>query len=123
MGKHYEDLDSYKSYDFQWLGPILYPLTLAILCQLMVFSDMIRHSCTGSATSCLVPRTARLKGTAPPPDARVTSLVLIVILSESSFAVLCLAQCIINYSTRSFYGGSSACDLQAFYATYYSFSS
>jgi hypothetical protein len=46
-----------------------------------------------------------------------------IMVSETIFAVFCIVQCIINFSGKSFVGGSGACDLQAYYATYYTFSS
>ena len=139
MGVHYDGLAGYTSYDLQWLGPIAYPLSLAAVAQALVFYDMVRQTCrahleaearsrpsacwAGTSLQWLVPRSARIDGTAAPPDARVTLLVLIVMLSEVTFAVLCLVQCSLNFATRSFPGGSGACDFQAFYATYYTFSS
>lgn len=123
---NYEALDAYKSYDLQWLGPIVYPLSFAVVAQALVFYDMLRRTCCAdraAATRWLVPQSARLNGAAAPPDARVSLLVIMVMLSETTFAVLCLVQCSINFITRSFPGGRAACDFQAFYATYYTFSS
>ena len=122
-GVHYDGLSGYKSYDLAWLGPIVYPLTFAVIAQAVVFYDM--SCCRGKKRlDWLVPRSARQEtGAAAPPDARITLLVLIVMASEATFAILCLVQCAINFTARSFPGGGGACDFQAFYATYYTFSS
>ena len=123
-GLHYDGLASYKSYDLAWLGPILYPLVFAVIAQALVYHDMCRATCNAKAEmGPLSRRLTRLSGDAPPPDARVTLITLIVMLSETTFAIFCLLQCIVNFATRSFLGGAAACDLQAFYATYYTFSS
>ena len=123
-GVHYDGLSGYKSYDLAWLGPIVYPLTFAVIAQAVVFYDMA-SCCQGKKRlDWLVPRSARQEtGAAAPPDARITLLVLIVMASEATFAILCLVQCAINFTARSFPGGGGACDFQAFYATYYTFSS
>ena len=125
-GVYYNGLSGYKSYDLAWLGPIVYPLTFAVIAQAAVFYDMARRSCCRGKKSLdwLVPRSARQEtGAAAAPDARITLLVLIVMASEAIFAILCLVQCAINFTARSFPGGGGACDFQAFYATYYTFSS
>ena len=124
MGLHYDGLASYGSYDLAWLGPILYPLVFAVIAQALVYHDMCRATCGSKAElGPLSRRLTRLSGGAPPPDARVTLITLIVMLSETTFAVVCLVQCIVNFASRSFSGGAGACDFQAFYATYYTFSS
>ena len=118
-GVHYNGLSGYKSYDLAWLGPIVYPLTFAVIAQAAVFYDMARRSCCRGKKSLdwLVPRSARQEtGAAAAPDARITLLVLIVMASEAIFAILCLVQCAINFTARSFPGGGGACDFQAFYA-------
>ena len=122
MGVHYESLPTYDSYELAWLGPILYPLTLAILAQAYVVRDILLTSWGSARPSFL---TKKLTGLAevPAPDARVTILTCTVLLAEAVFALFCIVQCIVNFSSRSFAGGANACDLQAFYATYYTFAS
>lgn len=121
-GLHYESLPDYHSYDLAWLGPIIYPLTLAVLAQAFVLYDMCRVD-NKREHGWLARRLTGLGGAPAPADRRVTLITLTVMLSEMAFAILCIIQCIINYSSRSFVGLSSACDFQAFYATYYTFSS
>lgn len=122
MGVHYDGLDGYRSYGLAWLGPILYPLALALIAQAFVVRDMLLTSWGKALAS---PLTKRLTGLAkaPAPDARVTILTCTVLFSEVVFAVFCIVQCIVNFSSRSFVGGASLCDFQAFYATYYTFAS
>ena len=103
----YDRLAGYSSYDLAWLGPIVYPLSLALIAQASVYLDMVRHRFASKAAT----------------DPRVECTVLLVMLAESIFAVSCIWQCIVNYANRAFMGGADACDVQAFYATYYNFAS
>ena len=97
-----EKLAEYTSYDYAWLGPILYPLTLA----LGVFIFLAFKRCTEER-----------------PRATVIDTVAgFVCAVELFFTICCLIQCIVNFSNRSFVGGHDACAVQAFYSTVYSFS-
>merc|ERR1712087_36577 len=122
----WESLDSYHSYELQWLGPILYPLSLAIIAQALVFVDIVQshkgrrflpqlwYSAQGNRTS--------KASTFKPMDHRINLVAAIIMIAEVVFAVCCLVQCIINYHSRAFVGTRTACDVQAAYATYYVFS-
>merc|ERR1712087_932100 len=122
---NYESLDSYHSYELQWLGPILYPLSLAIIAQALVFVDIVQshkgrrflpqlwYSAQGNRTS--------KASTFKPMDHRINLVAAIIMIAEVVFAVCCLVQCIINYHSRAFVGTRTACDVQAAYATYYVF--
>eukprot|EP00965_Chrysotila_dentata_P246254 6207051-Pleurochrysis_carterae.AAC.3 len=126
---HYDALDDYTSYSLAWLAPILYPLTLAIVAQGFVLADVFYSNAgrrflpqmsflsragddSGAKSSSRVPRM----------DPRLNLAALFIMVSEIIFAVCCIVQCSINYSNRAFVGTSTACDVQAIYATYYVFS-
>lgn len=124
MRLYYERLDAYTSYDLAWLGPIVYPLTLALIAQVIIYADIFRSRWGRKVLP--LPRPTLLKGDSEvntTPDTRIDAVTVVIMLAESIFAVACIAQCIINFDHKGFVGGGSACDLQAFYATYYNFSS
>mmetsp|Transcript_1503 Transcript_1503/g.2689 ORF Transcript_1503/g.2689 Transcript_1503/m.2689 type:complete len:343 (-) Transcript_1503:226-1254(-) len=127
---HYEALDDYHSYDLQWLGPIVYPLSFALIIQGLVYADMLhsrsqtlQRCCRSPLARLLRPCTSQRPKDQPACNACVDVVVLWIMISETIFALLCIVQCSINFGSRSFVGGSGACDFQAFYATYYTFSS
>lgn len=126
---NYEALDSYSSYSLAWLGPIVYPLSLALIAQSLIYADLLGsrtqtlerfRSLFQRLLSPLVP--GQVKGQ-PAPNCCVDVVVICILVAETIFVLTCILQCIINFSNRSFVGGSEACDFQAWYATYYSFSS
>eukprot|EP00966_Prymnesium_polylepis_P067478 1567056-Prymnesium_polylepis.1 len=106
---YFDALKTYQSYDDAWLGPILYPLSLALIAQAIIYADLLKHRLSGKP---FLPGARQ-----GPSDSRVETTVLFVMFAESFFAVACIWQCTNNFSARAFVGGSDACDLQAFYAT------
>ena len=112
--QHYNALSAYRSYDLAWLGPIFYPLALALLAQAIVYADMIRHRRCPMAGM----RGSRVGA---PPSAVVDSTVLAILLCESIFGILCLISCVMNRANQAYVGGTPLCDFQAFYSTYYVF--
>lgn len=95
-------LDSYTSYSLAWLAPILYPLSIAMVVFLILAFFWIRDN--------------------KRPRHRVIDMVSgFVVAVELMFTICCLIQCSINYSTRSYAGGSTACAVQGFYSTLYAF--
>ena len=113
----YEALSAHRSCGLAWLGPILYPLTFAVLAQAqaVVWRRVLRSYCGG--------KTQRHAGDNSPARADVDRLVDIVVgaimSAETIFGLCCLVQCVINFSARRFVGGAAACDVQALYASYY----
>lgn len=91
----------YESYDLQWLGPIVFPLSFALPTLAYVFYGYYR---TGIKTV-----------------ADVVSFCITGV--EAMFAVFCWVQCIANYHNRNMSGGTDACYFQAIYATLYLFTS
>jgi len=102
---HYDALASYQSYDKAWLFPIAVPLAVGIVTQILVYADMVRRRCRRAAPA---PSSAVVEGTA-----------LLIMLPETLVGVLSIVQSVVNYESRAFVGGASACDLQAAYSTYY----
>merc|ERR1712046_14632 len=96
-----EAMLSYTSYDLQWLGPIVLPLSFALPAIAYVLYGYWK---TGVKTS-----------------ADVVSLGITII--EAMFAVFCWVQCIANFHNRDMSGGADACYFQAIYATWYLFTS
>jgi len=121
-GRNYDSLGNYNSYSLAWLGPILYPLALAVGFQAYTYYSMGRDASYRGPLDWLARKVTKLIDT-PPPDSRVTATTLLVMIPESLFAVFCIVQCIVNFSSTSFSGGARYCDLQAFYATYYTLAS
>lgn len=123
-GVNYGALQTYTSYDLAWLGPIVYPLSFALIAQAIVYSDMVSLFSRKRGVIKPPSRTSqKLSRGSIYPESRSTSITLLVMSTESLFALLCITQCIINFATRSFAGTDAACDFQAFYATYYTFAS
>jgi len=113
---HYDALASYHSYELAWLGPIVLPLGLALIAQVIVYSDMLRHRC------CPAMRWPLRKASGdPPPVLIVETMVMSIMLAETIFGILCIVSCIINFAQRAYVGGYRVCDYQAFYSTYYVF--
>lgn len=122
---NYEALRNYRSYDAAWLGPIVFPLTFAIIAQCVVYSDIVRHR-----LGCKKKRNNKVSciptggGDAlPPPDLAVDLVSASCLVSETVFGVFCIVQCVINRSSEAFVGLDEACDFQGWYAAYYSFAS
>ena len=103
---HYSALADYHSYDLAWLGPITFPLAVALIAQLSVYLSLLRG------------RFSRV-GKAPDPSPVIQGAVLMILAAETIFGVLCIVQCIINWSHRAFVGGADWCDAQAHYSSYY----
>merc|ERR1719163_273207 len=95
-------LPSYESYDLQWLGPIVFPLSFAVPAIAYTLFKIARDGTPTHAAGVF--------------GAGIT-------VCEAIFAVCCLIQCIANFASRSFSGGEDACRIQGFYATFYLFSS
>lgn len=94
-------MEAYTSYDLQWLGPIVFPLSFSIPTIAYVMHSFYR---TGIKTA-------------------ADAVSFGIILCEAMFAIFCWCQCIANYHNRDMSGGSDACYFQAIYATIYLFSS
>ena len=43
MGQNYDALSEYDSYDLAWLGPIFFPLSIAIVAQAVIYADLLKH--------------------------------------------------------------------------------
>ena len=124
---HYSALPDYHSYDLAWLGPIAFPLYLALLVQAFVVKDMMsRRSSkpsvdvrTGATHSAHIPVHSVQSEIATLHVPQVTTA--LILAAETIFGVLCIIQCVHNYSSRAFVGGAGPCDTQALYSTYYIF--
>ena len=99
---HYDALASYHSYELAWLGPIVLPLGLALIAQVIVYSDMLRHRC------CPAMRWPLRKASGdPPPVLIVETMVMSIMLAETIFGILCIVSCIINFAQRAYVSESS----------------
>jgi len=129
------NIAKYTSYDLAWLAPILYPLTIAVVAQCVIYSDLIIHRLRG--TRCLpscgsgscrkassdekaVRTSGRYSDVVPSADVELP--VLLMMASETIFAICCTIQCYINFGSRAFVGLVPACSFQGFYSGYYLFS-
>ena len=116
---HADRLAAYASYPAAIWAPIIFPLALAVVGQIIVYTNILVHRSCGRR---LLPACGSDKSSASPSKA-VDVPILLLMLSELIFAACCFSQCIVNWTARSFVGGLSACDFQALYASYYSFAS
>ena len=118
----FDKLLVYESYSEAIIGPIVFPLSFALVAQFIVYCDMVRHRCTGKPLLALW--TGAISSKAGPPSASLIAEgpTLMHLLSETVFAIACIAQCATNWSAKRYVGLGNACDLQGVYAGYYVFS-
>uniref|UniRef100_A0A7S4Q6E4 G-protein coupled receptors family 1 profile domain-containing protein n=1 Tax=Alexandrium monilatum TaxID=311494 RepID=A0A7S4Q6E4_9DINO len=95
-------MERYTSYDLAILTPILFPLTAALVVQLLSWVFLWR-------------------------ERRQTNLSATILcggelLVETFFGIFCLGSCVANFAERDYVGGTSACAFQAWYAGWYTFS-
>ena len=124
---HADALAAYRSYDAAIFAPVVYPLSFALLLQVLVYANILKHWRTGWP---LLPacrsHSAKAALDAPPPRPNflaVEAPTLLIMLSETIFGLCCIIQCATNFAQRHYVGGVAACELQGFYAAYYVFSS
>ena len=117
-----DELAQYKSYDAAIFAPIIFPLVLAIIGQAVVYANGIAHHKRGRT---FLPSLSGIAVNGIPQLAArtVDAPLLVLMASETIFALFCLTQCIINWTSRAFIGGAGACALQGLYASYYTFAS
>lgn len=120
-------LEQYTSYGDAIIGPVIFPLAFACIGQAIVYSDLIVHRFTKGERS-LIRLKARPCGFCAaaaaervPPSLLGDMPVLLVLPSETVFALCCIVQCAVNWSARSYVGKELACNVQGFYAGYYAF--
>jgi hypothetical protein len=118
----FDKVEVYTSYSEAIIGPIVFPLSFALVAQFIVYCDMVRHRYTGKPLLGLW--TGAIASKAGPPSASFAAEgpVLMHLLSETVFAIACIAQCATNWSAKRYVGLANACDLQGVYAGYYVFS-
>ena len=121
--EHYDALSTYESYSLAWLAPIFYPLALACAAQILIVVDICRRR--SGKPFLPLPRFVRAHFAEPGSiriDPRLDAVVVTILAAEVVFAWACIVQCITNYHSKRFVGTENACDVQAWYATYYVFS-